>query len=146
MMMKTLKQRGTWLSWREELKIVMKTAASWSAQCFRVEDDRHTVRATLRAPLSGTFLQGRKDVLNLCLEVTSGPAAVWLFCFPKSHLTSHSSTMKGGGRAALPGGGEAVTGVEFRVTVKPSVKTIQLVGQVGVVVWDSSTLPLVVVS
>jgi len=28
------------------------------------------------------------------------------------------------------GGGEAVTGVEFRITVKPSVKTIQLVGQV----------------
>ena len=28
------------------------------------------------------------------------------------------------------GGGEAVTGAEFRITVKPSVKTIQLVGQV----------------
>ena len=30
-------------------------------------------------------------------DTSSGPAAVWLFCFPKSHRTSHSSaTMKGG--------------------------------------------------
>ena len=75
---------GTWLSWSEELKMVVKTGASWSAQCFRLEDD-----------------------------TASGPAALRLFCFPKSRFTSRSSTMKGGGRAAWPVG-EAVTGVEFR--------------------------------
>ena len=38
-------------------------------------------------------------------------------------------------------GGEAMTGVQM---VKPGIEAIQLVGQLGVVVWGSSTLPLVV--
>ena len=82
MVVETLKQRGTWLSWREEVKMVVKTAASWSAQCFRVED--------------GKLL---------------GSAAWRLFCFPKSRLTSRSSTMKGGGRAGTGWGSYDGSGV-----------------------------------
>ena len=84
MTVETLKQRGTWLSWSEELKIAVKTGASWSAQCFRVEED-----------------------------TPSGPAALRLFCSPNNLLTSHSSPMKGGGNAASPAG-EGETHVALR--------------------------------
>ena len=42
-MVETLKQQGTWLSWRE-----LKTGARWSVQCFRVEDDTLSGSAALR--------------------------------------------------------------------------------------------------
>ena len=77
-MVETLKQRGAWLSWREELKMVVKTEVIWSVQCFRVEDN-----------------------------TPSEPAALQLFCFLKSYLTPCSSTMKGGGRVVVLDG-EAV--------------------------------------
>ena len=48
--------------------------------------------------------------------------------------------MKGGGRAGTGWGSYDGSGVQ---TVKPSVKAIQLVGQLGVVVWGSNTLPIV---
>ena len=60
------------------MKMVVKTGASWSVQCFRMED-----------------------------TTPSGPAALQLFCFPKSYLTPCSSAMKGGGRVAVLDG-EAV--------------------------------------
>ena len=63
---------------------MVKIGASWSAQCFRVEE-----------------------------ETLSGPAALWMFYFLNNQLTSYTSTMKGGeSKASL--GGEAVKHVVFR--------------------------------
>lgn len=83
--------------------MVVKTGASWSVQCFKVEDD-----------------------------TLSAPAAMRLFCFPKSHLTLCSSVMKGDERVVALGG-EAVAGVEFRWS-KLGIEVIQLVGQLGIIV------------
>ena len=48
-------------------------------------------RATLRAPLSGTFLQGRKDVVNQCLEFAAEPQSEWTDGYLKNGWLSAGS-------------------------------------------------------